>query len=590
MLNRAALVLASVQLTVGQWPASGPELCVVPTTVPVRPDTTCADIGVASASCESRGIDIAAQRGESEGVQLLLRKEADLDDKEGGLSNVTLELSVDKLPLSSASTYQVGYVFARRSPRYEGSGGGWRPDPLLPLKSGDTIDVPPGVTQPLWISFVVRADAEPGLFNGSVTIRCAKKCGDKGIEVPLTLSVWNLTLPSLNASELGTAWSGTWDDAAFEPYYGKGYWNENSGFQQSWYDVMINHRTPPDAIYRNTPRSVENVTYMAERGVRWVALLDVSSLPLTPGGDAQTPHAVSHAPHGVGSRGACSNYTDEYVTRLIATLKPTVTALRDAGLLDRTYVYGFDENPPSCEPMVRKLFGATKKEFPDLTTAAVLNWNPMPTDLPVDIWVLQYEDFDAETSAEWLAAGKQQWHYHCIEPHSLNTPNTFLERPTVQARAMFWNAAARELSYGAPTGWLYYAVNLWRPCQSDACGGATNPAVLRRINGSGPFTDFPPANFIWQGQYDDIFVNGDGQFVYPCPSGACSTVRLEGIRDGLEDWELIRQAKRAGVSTRAVELVERVIDENDGFAWRYDGNLLEQTRRDIAEAIMSATR
>lgn len=52
------------------------------------------------------------------------------------------------------------------------------------------------------------------------------------------------------------------------------------------------------------------------------------------------------------------------------------------------YVYGFDENPVSCEPQVRKLFGATKKAFPTLKTAAVLNWSPMPVDLPVDIWVM----------------------------------------------------------------------------------------------------------------------------------------------------------------------------------------------------------
>ena len=39
------------------------------------------------------------------------------------------------------------------------------------------------------------------------------------------------------------------------------------------------------------------------------------------------------------------------------------------------------------------------------------------------------------------------------------------------------------------------------------------------------FTDFPPANYVWLGQYDDLFVNGDGQYYYPCPEGPCATTR-----------------------------------------------------------------
>ena len=33
------------------WPASGPELCTVPTTLPIRPTSTCSDFGN-GASCE----------------------------------------------------------------------------------------------------------------------------------------------------------------------------------------------------------------------------------------------------------------------------------------------------------------------------------------------------------------------------------------------------------------------------------------------------------------------------------------------------------------------------------------------------------
>ena len=59
-------------------------------------------------------------------------------------------------------------------------------------------------------------------------------------------------------------------------------------------------------------------------------------------------------------------------------------------------------------------------------------------------------------------------------------------------------------------------------------------------NTSSPFADFPVANFYGGfGQYNDIFANGDGQYLYPCENGKpCGSIRLSALRDGLEDWEL----------------------------------------------------
>ena len=65
----------------------------------------------------------------------------------------------------------------------------------------------------------------------------------------------------------------------------------------------------------------------------------------------------------------------------------------------------------------------------------------------------------------------------------------------------------------------------------------TREALIQ--NTSSPFSDFPVANFIWLGQYNDIFANGDGQYLYPCENGKpCGSIRLSALRDGLEDWEL----------------------------------------------------
>ena len=165
--------------------------------------------------------------------------------------------------------------------------------------------------------------------------------------------------------------------------YGEGYWT-NTTNRNLWYQMLLRARTPPDAIYQpgcssgvGCPlRPEADYVYLAEHGVQWMAILDVTALPLVPGG-ALPAAAGSSRGRMMGSRvgGSCANYTEEYVHRLIATLKPIVDALDAQGILGKAYVYGFDENPISCEPQVRKLFGATKAAFPKLRTAAVLNWS-----------------------------------------------------------------------------------------------------------------------------------------------------------------------------------------------------------------------
>ena len=93
------------------------------------------------------------------------------------------------------------------------------------------------------------------------------------------------------------------------------------------------------------------------------------------------------------------------------------------------------------------------------------------------------------------------------------------------------------------------------------------------------YTDFPPANYIWQPTYDDIFANGDGQYVYPCEGGPCSTIRLSAIRDGLEDWELFA----ALGAERATPLLKRLV--RSASDWTEDAALLEETRREAAEML-----
>ena len=110
---------------------------------------------------------------------------------------------------------------------------------------------------------------------------------------------------------------------------------------------------------------------------------------------------------------------------------------------------------------------------------------------------------------------------------------------------LFWLAAGA----GLPSGWLYYATNLW------IAGAGLTHTVVQRIDNT-PFVDFDPGNYVWLPEYSDIFANGDGQFIYPGPNGPLGSARLAALRDGLEDWELLQRLHGAAptLTSRQVQL------------------------------------
>eukprot|EP00041_Stephanoeca_diplocostata_P013732 m.243299 g.243299 ORF g.243299 m.243299 type:complete len:403 (+) comp19445_c0_seq4:87-1295(+) len=319
------------------WSASGPELCVVPTTAQVRPDSTCSDTTTSSSNCASPAAYVNAQIGEVEDIQLLLRKSIDADDTLGGLTGVSVV--VNGLPADiSVKTFRVGYVWAQHSPRYAGSGGGWRPDPLMPIS--EKFDIPSEVAQPLWVSVSVGRNTVPGTYSGQVSITCTmsntKAC--PALVVPVHITVFNVTLPTMAETRIGSAWSGSWGSNTFTPYYPSPSFDWNTT-KHTWFDLMIDHRMPPDSIYLSKARDYDDYQYMASKGVKWFAILDVSSLPLTLGAhnaDSNKSHdeGMPKRVHSGGVRGACANYSAEYVERLIDTLTPIVTKLEADGLLE----------------------------------------------------------------------------------------------------------------------------------------------------------------------------------------------------------------------------------------------------------------
>ena len=73
-----------------------------------------------------------------------------------------------------------------------------------------------------------------------------------------------------------------------------------------------------------------------------------------------------------------------YVDKTLATIAPVVKNMTALGLMDKMFVYGFDEMHQEFNATVYEIYGAIKKQFPALQTMAVLDWSSFPTDLPLE--------------------------------------------------------------------------------------------------------------------------------------------------------------------------------------------------------------
>jgi hypothetical protein len=133
-----------------------------------------------------------------------------------------------------------------------------------------------------------------------------------------------------------------------------------------------------------------------------------------------------------------------------------------------------------------------------------------------------------------------------------------------------------------PDGFLYYAINRW-------------PLSKRPIT-DGPYTDWEPASF-----YDN---NGDGSFLCAGPDGPLATIRMENMRDGIEDNEyfhLLRleierlKAARGQEAYRALRQAEKAVRIGDNLvknlqSFSKDPQAVYAKRRQVAEAILAARK
>ena len=475
---------------------------------------------------------LAAARNERESFQVVVVPlRTALQDVSWSLSPIVGKGGAE-LP---ASVRLVGYVDCRQ-PSYQVPHTGWWPDPLIDFMDG-VQEVPLGEVLPLWLTVDVPEQAEAGIYRGVLTVTAQ---GAAPQRVDIALEVWDFAIP--RHTHLRTALSLR---GLTEKLYPKEQLPQMLAKYEDW--MLSEYKLNPGSIYGGPPNWDEaRLEELMANGLNAINL------------------GYFNAPRGDDFNAEKYWQSFDALAAKIEAYLPTVEA---AGVRDLCYIYCFDERPTEQLDVVFETAERLKMRWPDIevmTTAYDRTFGlTRENGAAMDIWVPLTPHFDdnAEAIEEARAEGRDIWWYICIGPQHPHA-NWFVEYPALEGRLLMGAMTAKY----EPGGFLYYAVNRW-------------PLNDRPIT-FGPKTDWNPASYKNN--------NGDGSFMCAGPEGPLSTIRLENIRDGIEDYEyylLLRDLlAQKGQPTAVAEVPASVVEDLTHFT--QDPAVLAAERERLAREIL----
>jgi hypothetical protein len=438
---------------------------------------------------------IALARGEDESFQVLLRAAPGKTLTDCRVSVGALKGKGGRvLAKANVAWQEVGYVKVEKlydHPEVKDATAGWWPDPLLPVSR---FDVPPSFTQAIWFTVT----APPGTAAGDYAGRIEVAPGNAPkLTVPVKVTVYDFDLPV--QPHIKTAFALM--DGFLEKIYGK----LTPELRQAYGDYLLRHRLNPDDISRTDPPDLGDLEHYNTRGLNTFNVLNM-----------------------VEQRGkniwVCwsplETYAPKFKEALIARLDPYVAELKRRGLADKAYVYTFDERGADYFPTIKEYFGLIKERYgiPTLTTSQVPLDPKVMKDLNVDWMCPLTPGYDMAKADECRKAGLEVWAYVCCGP-GYPYANWLAWNPLIEARVIWWQAFQTKMD-----GMLYWGVNIW--------DRANNDYIID------PERDGPRLRWsITTPGWDTLI--GDGDLLYPAKDGPLGCIRLENIRDGIDDYEYL---------------------------------------------------
>jgi len=543
----------------------------------------------------AEGWQLAAARGEYCTFQLGLRTEAKLAEVE--IVPGSLCQGRECVPAGSMQVRWVGLVpvphdaFSAAGAERPDYVPGWYPDPLLeePPWSGD---FPPRSTAVHFTLHVPR-DLHAGTYRGTVTVRVR---GKVRVRVPIYLEVWPFALPRRPTFHV-TNWFHpdcvtTWHRCA--P------WSERHWRLLDLYArEMAAHRqdviTTPTLIgnFHNYDQMVlvdttreKDGTYSFDfrRLERWVKLFrrhgfvffEMWHLAAQGHGRTAPPFTIYDAAKGRRVWYENLSVQSGVYRHLVASFLEALSRWLDRrGLSERFLLHVYDEPRRDTWAHYARLSAFFRRHAPKLKHIDAISTSELLTEFKggVDIPVPLTPHLADDAYYQQRARGGREpvWWYTCCGP-SGRFANRFVFMPLINTRILYWQSFVYGIS-----GYLHWGYNFWhRPGQHISGWPRTNVYADQVL--LNPYREHPPRWGV-----------GDACIVYPHPRwwedhGPVSSLRYEVMREGLQDYEMLRM-----LDTLLQETKERFSSAR-GTAVAKARRLLAEVRGPIAGSLTEFTR
>jgi hypothetical protein len=270
--------------------------------------------------------------------------------------------------------------------------------------------------------------------------------------------------------------------------------------------------------------------------------------------------------------------------------------LEQNGWLGKEYTYWFDEPERKDYPFVREGMMNIRRAAPKLTRF-ITEHQPGPDIMDVsEISCTIFDRVDRDVVAKLTQQGREFWSYLCTAPKA-PWVSLFIDHDAINLRIWPWMSYQWKLK-----GILIWRVNYWNSPEASPAGTLQNPWE----DPMSYMTGYGTAN----GQLR-YWGNGDGRLLYP-PNrnpndrskqylvGPVCSVRLENLRDGIEDYEYFHLLEEAvknarpdqmGLIAKAKSLLD--VPESifrDGRTFTKNPQMLLAYRKQIGEVLDALMR
>jgi hypothetical protein len=449
----------------------------------------------------------------------------------------------------------------------------WYPDPLIPFQYPVTraklqgarltaipFDLPADQTHGFWVDIYVPSNAPAGTYRGVYHLTPA---GTKNTDIPISLTVWNFTLPQTPTliTEFGSP--------RLRDYYRQ--------------QTATGKRSEP--------------TDWAAVETQVAQLLSEHHFNATPPRETLTPKVQPDGSFQIPSSqiNALRDFVDRYHVNALLTPHPS-EAVKDPetqrdtlrlwlAAFDRAaselgrpgtlfYTYLRDEPNTLEDYQYVQKWGRAVRDAHSVVKVLVVE---QPWTEPgaggadsawgnlfgaVDIWCPLFSLHRQEAAAKRQALGETIWTYTALcqgEP----TPWWHIDFPLLNYRVPAWMAWRDGMK-----GLLYWGgMSYWR--QTDD-----------------PWTQAPfyTGNGKPQQGRQGIVFQGEGSLVYPADAvgyhGVVPTIRLKALRDSIEDYEYLATLERRGKTAEAQKLVRSLTETF--FQWNKEPVAYENARAKLA--------